>query len=183
MTYRTYTQWFLLGLALIAWAAVGLFAWTITSDEADRLMHTENANTASTKRASAVRTHALALDTEKQGAELGNLLNVDVVSAAYTIEAVGKSAGVSVQLGDAVPENVPTTSDTVPIKAVGFTVEAQGKFSALMRAAKLFETLPLPSTLVRLDLEHTPSSQGSKPTDQWHLNAYIRVLTTSDISS
>ena len=179
MTNRTSISWILLSLALVAWGAVGFFGWTIYTDESDRLIQAENEQSASLERASVVRTHALALDTVAQGKTLGDLLNVDVVSVADMIEAAGKAARVTVRLGNAVPENVPT-SEILPVKAVGFTVEATGTFSALMHLARLFEELPLPSTVTRLDLERVPAGAS---TSQWRMNASIRVLTTSDISS
>lgn len=180
--FLTYAAWFMLCLALIAVGLVGFFAWTISTDQTDRLAHAEKNRKAALEKASAIRTHALVRDTEKQRTELNTLLDVDVVSAAYMIEAVGKSAGVAIKLGDAVPENIPSSSGSMPLKAVGFVVEADGKFSALMRAMRLLETLPLPSTLTSFDIEHVPASAGSR-SDQWHMNVSVHILTTSDISS
>lgn len=181
MLYRSSTAFAVLALALSAWGLVGFFAWTITADESERVENAENAERRAIASASSVRTHALVQETAKEGTQLQDLLNVDVVSAAYMIEAVGKTAGVTVKLGDALPEN-GRASGEVAVKAVGFVVQANGKFPALMHAARLFETLPIPSSVTRLDIEHTPRSSPSAPS-LWHMNVHIRVLTTSDISS
>ncbi|MBI5457573.1 hypothetical protein HY971_02510 [Candidatus Kaiserbacteria bacterium] len=179
MLHRTSTAFLILAIALVAWGLVGLFAWTINVDESERLALAGNEQKAVVTNAVSIRMHALAQETAKDGAILKELLNTDIVSAANMIEGVGKTAGVTVKLGDAIPENVPA-SDGANIKAVGFVVAADGKFPALMHAARLFETLPIPSRVTRLDIERTPQSSG-KASGLWHMNVYVRILTTSDI--
>ena len=180
MLYRTSTAILVLILAIAAWCLVGYFAWTINADEGGRVVAAQDAQIAATTYARALRTHALILDTASEGAQLKALLDTDVVSVSYMIEEVGKIAGVKVKLGDAMPENVSNADGAAP-KAVGFIVAADGKFPALIRAARLFEALPIPSSVTRLDIEHAPASSGGTPA-LWHMNVYIRVLTTSDIS-
>ncbi len=179
MLYRTFTSFFILTIAFIAWGLVGLFAWTINVDEGERLAHAGNEQRAVVTNAASIRMRALAQETAKDGAILKELLNADIVSAVYMIEGVGKTAGVAVKLGDAIPENTPAP-DGENLKAVGFIVAADGKFPALMHAARLFETLPIPSRVTRLDIERTPQPSG-KASGLWHMNVYIRILTTSDI--
>ena len=179
--YRTSTAISVVVLALAAWGLVGYFAWTITRDEDKRVMDGREAQLVAIQNAQAIRTHALALDTATDGAKLKNLLDLDVVSVSNMIEEAGRSAGVKVKLGNAQPER-GATSDGLTIRAVGFIITADGKFSELLRAARLFEALPIPSSVTRLDIERAPASFGGAPS-AWHLNAYIRVLTTSDISS
>lgn len=177
MLYRTSTALLILTVALLSWGLVGFFAWTINADESERVAHIQDARIAEVAGANSVRTHALARDTAAESAQLKDLLNVDIVSASYMIEEVGKAAGVSVALGDAMPEGKQST-DLAAVRAVGFVVQADGKFPALMRAARLFETLPIPSDVTRLDIERAPGASSL-----WHMNVYIRILTTSDISS
>lgn len=181
MLYRTSTAILLVTLALVAWGLVGYFAWTISEDESNRVADAREAQVITISNAHAVRTHALALDTVEEGAKLKALLDVDVVSAAYMIEGVGKIAGVTVKLSDAQPETTSASGD-LAVKVVGFVVTADGTFSALLRAARLFETLPIPSSVTRLDIEHAPKAAGNA-SSLWHMSVYIRVLTTSDISS
>lgn len=179
MLYRTLPALLILTLAVVAWGLVALFAWTISVDEAARSASAGDEQKAVVTNAVALRMHALAQETAGDGETLKKLLNVDVVSASYMIEEVGKIAGVAVKLSDAQPENAQAADGSVA-KAVGFVVAADGKFPALMHAARLFETLPIPSSVTRLDIERTPQPSG-KPSGIWHMNVYIRVLTTSDI--
>ncbi|OGG56493.1 hypothetical protein A3D71_02385 [Candidatus Kaiserbacteria bacterium RIFCSPHIGHO2_02_FULL_55_20] len=179
MLYRTLPAFLVLTLAVVAWGLVALFAWTISVDEAARSASAGDEQKAVITNAAALRMHTLAQETAGDGETLKKLLNVDVVSASYMIEEVGKIAGVAVKLSDAQPENTQSTDASGP-KAVGFVVAADGKFPALMHAARLFETLPVPSSVTRLDIERTPQSSG-KPSGLWHMNVYIRALTTSDI--
>ncbi len=183
MANRTFIAWSTLLLAIASWVLVGLFAWTINTDEANRALNADNAEISFVAGASALRTHALALETAGGSAQLAQFLDVDVVSAAYTIEAAGKAAGVNVKLGNAVPENAPVSSESPAVHAVGFSVEAEDAFSSVLHAARLFGTLPIPSSVTRLNLEYVPRSAGEKGAGRWHMNTYIRVLTTSDISS
>ena len=181
MSRISYIAWTTVALALSAWAGVGFFAWTILNQESDRAGSVRATQESSEKGAAAMRTHSLAQETAYERTQLATLFNVDVVSAATLIESVGKASGVEVRLGGAQPESAPPTTSGPDVQAVGFVVEANGKFAALMRAAQLFETLPIPSVLTRVDIEQGPSTDGASGV--WHMSAYIRVLTTSNTSS
>lgn len=181
MLYRTSTAILAVILALTAWGLVGYFARTISEYESTRVADARQAQLTTVMNAQAVRMRALALDTAPQGAKLKALLDVDIVSASYMIEEVGRAAGVKIKLGDAQPEE-DLVSDGLTLKAVGFTVAADGKFQALLHAVRLLEALPIPSSVIRLDIERAPKSSGNA-SGLWHMDVYIRVLTTSDISS
>ncbi|MDO8576285.1 MAG: hypothetical protein Q7R90_03150 [bacterium] len=179
MRYRTPSAILVLGLALLAWGIVGYFAWTINTDENKRAEDARNAQLTAVKNAQAVRTHALVADAAPDSAKLKELLNVDVVSASYMIESVGRAAGVKMRLSDAQPEG-ETGTDILLQRAVGFVVTADGKFTELLHAVRLFESLPIPSSVTRLDIERAPKSPGT-PASLWHLNVHIRVITTAQI--
>lgn len=179
MLYRTTTALLVLAFALSSWGAVGYFAWTITADENKREADAGEAQLTAVRYAQAIRTRALVADAAPDAAKLKDILNVDVVSASYLIEEAGRAAGVKTRLSDAQPEGEVGT-DILPLRAVGFVVTADGKFPDLLRAVRLFETLPIPSSVTRLDIERTPKSAGNTG-GLWHLNVYIRVLTTSEI--
>lgn len=179
MLYRTSTAILVLTLALVAWGGVGYFAWTIRADEEKRVTDARDAQLTAVQNAQTIRTRALVLDAAPDAAKLRALLDVDVVSASYMMEEVGRAAGVRIQLSDAQPEG-EAGSDILPVKAVGFVVTADGKFPELLRAARLLETLPIPSSVTRLGIERAPKSAGNT-SGLWHLNMYIRVLTTSEI--
>lgn len=175
-----YGAWGMLLAALGAWAGAGFFWWTIMQDESIRTESIQSARQFSIRHDSAVRMHALAVDTEGARARLDNLLNVDVLSAVDALEGAAKMAKVDVKLGNAQSDSLGVQSGPSSLKAIGFVVSAQGSFASLMRLLTLFETLPLPSSITRFDLEHT---SGVSDASSWRLNAYIRVLTTADISS
>lgn len=170
-------SWFALALALAALAGAGYFGWQISKDKLARAEALQSAQESATRREAAARVHALAVDTQAQRERLKGFLDVDVLSAVEVIEAAARAAKVKMEVGSAQSENAPSGSDSV--KAVGFHVSAEGSFAALMRALQLFETLPLPSSVVRFELERASGSTGAP----WRMNAYIRVLTTAPVSS
>jgi len=178
----TYLTWLLFPLALLAWIAVGLFAWTIQGDEADRLLRTQTIQESESREATALRLHSIVQDTESERAQLDSLVTVDVVSVVDMLEETGKAAGVKVTVINVLPEGVAAIgAGNANIVATGFVIEAHGRFSALMHVLQLLETLPIPSTLGRLDIELVPNPSGSSST--WGMNAYIRVLTAEEVSS
>lgn len=179
MLYRTSTAVLIGVLALMAWGAVGYFAWTIDADENQRAQSARDAQMTTIQNAQAIRTHALALDAALDGEKLKGLLDVDVVSASYLIEEVGRATGVKVRLSAAQPEG-NVESGILPLKAVGIVVTADGRFSDLLRVVRLIETLPVPSSVTRLDIERAPKSSGNT-SGVWHLNVYVRILTTTQI--
>ena len=178
----TYIQWIIFPVALLAWVAVGLFAWTISADEVDRTAHVIVTQDTENKGAVAARLHSIVQDTAAQRAQLDSALRVDVVSVVDMIDSVGKAAGVKTTVSNAQTEKAPSKQAAVgpQIMATGFVIEAEGKFVTLMHVAQLFETLPVPSRLERLDITHAASSSPGV-SDAWHMSAYLRVLTTSDI--
>jgi len=182
MTYAAYA---LFAIALLSWVGVVLFAWTITGEQDDRTATLQALQDSSSAQAVNQREHGLLSDTVAERSALDTFLNVDVISVASMISSVGKSAGVNMQLSNALSENAPASQPPtgLPVNAVGFSIDARGQFSRLMRAAQLFETLPLPSSVERFDLERTSGTGGSAPSDSWHMSLFIRVLTTTAISS
>ncbi len=173
----------LLPLALLAWTGVVLFAWHIGARETEHADALTLAQQSSTQHDSSVRIHAFVQESAPARAKLDSILEIDIVSVANMIASAGKAAGVNVKLSGALPEQAPLPKPGGPqLQAVGFSVQADGKFAALMRAAELFETLPIPASLTRIDIQHTPDS-GGKKTDSWHINLYLIVFTTSNVSS
>lgn len=179
-SFISYLAWVALGAALVAWVGVAFFAWTIMQHESEYAARREAAQQAVVREDARVRARALAQDTESARTHLEELLNVDVVSAVDVIETAGKAAKVAMELGGAESETNFSQPQSGIVKAVGFGVSGQGTFPSLMHAIELFETLPLPSTLERFDLQYTP---GGGKTPSWHLDARVRVLTTAQISS
>ena len=173
----------LVGGAALTWTGVVLFAQHIGNVEAARVVEIQDAQQSTTQQSALVRMHATAQDTAPDRARLDQLLTVDVSSAATILRNVGKTTHVVVKLSGALPEIPPPPSPSgTQIQAVGFSIQADGTFEALMRTAKLLETLPLASTVRRFDIQRGQSAGGGG-TGLWHMNVYLYVLTTSAIAS
>jgi hypothetical protein len=173
----------LIVVTLLAWTGVVFFVRGISDAEAARVIQIQNTQQSSTQQSALVRMHAIAEDTVEDRARLDQLLSVDVVSTATVLRNVGKTTHVDVKLSGALPELPPGKTPSGPqIQAVGFSVQADGTFAALMRTVQLIETLPLASSIVSLDIQRAQDSAGVG-TGTWHMSVYIRVFTTSNISS
>lgn len=176
--------WVACGLCVAAWTGV----WFLDASIAENAQaHTQNKQSADQKLsldAVAARTRALIQDTADARTELAALSNTDVLAAAKLIESVGVPAGVTVRVSDAAAEHPATVAGAGdhPLHAIGFTVESDGSFAALMRVVALLHTLPLPTSVEQLDLARAPDD-GNGKTVRWHLSARIRLLTSADISS
>lgn len=182
MNRISYLAWGCLFLALMAWGGVWLFADYIGREEERHLTLLAEIQQSSARQGSQTRTHALAKETKQERSSLADIFKTDVVSVANLLTATGKLAGVKMKLSGALPEVAPEVAPGgQSLQAVGFVVQADGTFAALMRAAQLFEALPIPSSLTRLDLQYIPGSGSSGGT--WHMNAYLFVFTTSSIST
>lgn len=176
----THIAWPLVLIALLTWAAVGVFIWTVLSDETDRITRVQSAQEAEQKEASTLRLRAIAQDTLLNRTQLDAILDVDVISVVDMLEASGKAAGVKLVVSSVQPEGAPPLqgAGSAQVIGTGFVVEAQGKFSSLLHAAQLFETLPVPSKVGRLDIEHI-NVADQKSLDVWRMNVQVHTLTTS----
>jgi hypothetical protein len=163
----------LLLLALSACAAVFYFEFLISDAKTSYVAAVQDAQQQFTEQNSSVSIRAVVQDTAQERAQLDTLLSPDVASIANTLRNVGKAAKVSVKLGGAVPE-YGEPQDTSGIQAVDFTLSADGSFSALMRTEALIETLPLPSSIERFDIQRNAATG-----DSWHMDISTRVLTTA----
>ena len=176
-----YVAWPLLLLAILTWCAVGLFVWVILTDEEDRATSVQSMQETESKEASALRLYSLAQDTAQKREQLDKIFHTDVVSMVDMIESAGKTAGAKLVVSNVQTQDTPLaqTASGSPIIATGFVVEAQGTFPSIMHLVRLFETLPVPSKLDRLDVERT-SAATPGASGLWRINAHLNVLTTSD---
>lgn len=178
----TYVSWLSVLGALCAWTLVAYFGWTITEEQSAHSTQIANAQESTLRQAASARTHALVADTAEQHQALESFLQADVISVAGLIRAAGSGAGVDVEVSNALPEaaSPAQSSGAAPVSAIGYVVQAQGSFAALMRALELFETLPVPASVQRFDIER---ASGPSAGAQWHMSLYLRVLTTAPVSS
>jgi hypothetical protein len=156
--------------------------WFLFSDVSARLgARTQadfSANEQSAQQGNAIELHALVTDTATERAALDTSVDTDVVGIANQIEAAGKAAGTQTTIGSA--SVVGPAGVQSGVNELEFVVQSTGSFQEVWRAAQLYQTLPLPSTVSELDLEEIPD--GGK-TVLWQLTADIDVLTSAQISS
>lgn len=169
-------------LAVLSCAGVAYFAWTLTAERAAYADQAATAQMQAQQQAISTRTHAIIADTAGEREALARYMNVDVLSVVSLIQEVGATTGVALNVGNALPEATGASPQpaSASLGAVGFFVEGQGKFPALIRTLQLLETLPVPATVLRFDLKRVPTTNSNAT---WDMNVYIRVLTTSPISS
>lgn len=134
---------------------------------------------------SAVRLHALVRDSGADQEVLEDFARTDVIRAVETIEMAGKAVGVSVVVRSATAALVKGATKSFAVKdlrAVDITVDAEGKFLSLIKAASLFEALPLLASVDRLEFEERQGTpDGKKTADSWRMTARIRIITTSPV--
>lgn len=178
MLRQTITQIAVLSvfLAIIAWGGVGYLVWNTMKGIADKSDLSNVSKSSFAQRTIDAHIHALAVSTATDRTQLNELFNTDIVSIVNIIETAGSSVGAPTQITDA---SQAKSANGSPVRATVFSTQSTGSFASLMRAAKLLETLPIPSSVEQIDLIRT----GEGATPQWHMNARIRVLTTSNISS
>lgn len=172
---HTYLGWLLLAAATLSWCGVVYFALGIRDARSALETQIQLDQQSFVERNSAVRTHAIVADTTEERDRLDAFVAPEVSTIAAALRAVGKTGGVTISLGSATPENVPGASDQSSIQAVGFSLQADGTFSALMRTIQLIESLPLASHIDRFDLQRGPDATSAR----WHMNVYIRILTAA----
>ena len=168
-------SWTLLGIAGCLWIGVIFFGWSVAAEKSSLESSQSSANALEVQQASATRMRSLAHDTKDTRGKLDTLAHVDVVSMVDAIDAVGKDAGVFIQIGQALPESGKSGT----LRGVTFQVGADGSFNALMRSLALLATLPLPASLDQAQLVYS----GEGTTAGWHMSAHVRILSTADISS
>ncbi len=134
--------------------------------------------------AAALRIHALARGTNAERAKLDDIARVDIIEMLESIEQVGRDAGISIEIGQAI--YTPDSKFGSKVRSVLFVAEGTGSFTKVMHAAALFESLPRPSFVDELEFEMIPmSASGSKKSSAgvWNLVIRIRFISTAEISS
>jgi hypothetical protein len=171
-----------LGIAILAWAGVGFFAYTIQQLELIHVKNIVETAISGEQNAQASSLHALSLSTEPLRMQLNTLVQVDPASLGGMIQSVGKRVGAGVQITNVVSEGTTAVQGTVITQTFGFNLTAQGSFSTVMRIITLLEAFPVPSSLNRIDLVWVPGSVGARE-GLWQMTAHMQVVTASTISS
>lgn len=165
-------------MAIASWVGVGLFISMIQTLRADYVAFVRQRQSLSEQDSRALQVHTHVQATTASRVQLDSLMTVDPASLADTLTAAGKSAGVAIKISDALSESAVTTSGKPASSAFGFVAMSQGSFAAVMYAAHILETLPIPSVIREIQLVRSVNTVGA-PTNTliWKMNAHIRVLT------
>src|SRR3989344_3752427 len=178
-----YLSWICLLAAVAAWAGAGYFAWTISARADARAERLAALEQESARHAAGLRLHALARETREARDALEGIARPGIIEMIESIEAAGRDAGISLEIGEAA---FAPSDPAARTRTLAFTVEGGGTFSKVMHAAALLESLPLPSSVDDVQLENLPAgaaASGRSGAGSWRLVIRIRFLTTADISS
>jgi hypothetical protein len=169
--------------ALAAWGAVIFFSLTI-QDLSVRVATMQNSvQTVRDQQANEVQTQALAKQISPARTALENTLQTDPLSLAGLIAQAGKDAGLPLHVSGASQDSasgVSTLPQGLHAASITFSLDATGAFSQLLQATALLESLPVPSTIDALDLR---TSSDATHVASWQMNARVRILSTSQLSS
>lgn len=179
----TYVAYGALALTVCIWVGVGFFAKHIQDKRVAYTARTAEAAKQAGVVADAARLRILASNNLERASKLDTIMSSDVPAIVEVIKSVGTAAGVPIKISGALPTTVPKNQKGV--QAVAFILESSGSFSAMMRVLALFESLPLPSSIEIIDLSREGQGGGSssRPSQSWHLNLKLRVITTATVSS
>lgn len=162
-------------LALLAWAGVFFEAHSIAAGREAHVAALEQQAKNASDESAQLRAASLVKETEGERAKLATLVSTDIVSASNLITQAGRRAGVNLRLSGALPEQ-PLGAEA-SLGAVGFDMQADGTFPTLMRAIAALEALPIPSSVVRVEMRRTDAEKGVS--NLWHINAHVVILTTA----
>lgn len=180
--HSAYFPWLVLSAAVLVWLSVGIFAWTIHAEKQARMSKDFDTEYVSAAEDASLRLRALARDTREERALLDRITGADITRIVDTIEMVGRDAKVALEIGQAL--SAPSGDTPRPATAVSFFVSAEGTFPAVMRAAQLLGSLPVPSFIEEMQFERAAATGTSgRGAATWRLGVRVRLLTTADISS
>lgn len=164
------SAWGAFTVAIALWCGFGLLFWALYGERADFTQAQATMEQDALRGESAARLHASVQDTLTERASLESLLDMSILKAVEMIETTGRKAGATdVSIGNASPlTGASGPKDLMPYSIV---LNASGSFSSLMRAASLYETLTIPSTLEQFELERVDKS--------WKSTIRLRVLLSS----
>jgi hypothetical protein len=156
-------------MALALWGVFGFLVYDLYSERSELVLAQASAREESLRGESATRLRATIQDTAAERAALERMVSIPVLAAVETIESAGKKAGATeVSIGSASPAGGAMPEGTM---AVSVVVNARGSFAALMRTLRVFETLPIPSTIEQFELEYVNNA--------WRLSARLRLIAAA----
>lgn len=172
------TAWIAVSAAAMAWVGVVLFVGMISTLESRRSSLESSTQDQMSQANQDAFIHSFMANSTTERAELDSLSRIDPSSFAQMITGVGAGSGAAISITSATQGASVQVDTASAVDSYVFLVSAQGTFSSVMRAGKLLETIPAPSTIEQIEFTHAPTAAGgsAKP-DQWEVNAQIQVLS------
>jgi len=180
----TLLAWFSLLIAIFAWVGVGFFAYQIGVLEDARAADSQSSQQRSQRSLQASYLHGIVSSSANERAQLDTLVAVDPSSLANMIDSAGTSAGVGLTISNASADNVSSVAGKTTAQGFSFLATSEGSFASVLYAAALLESLPVPSSVVEINLSHGMDSSGTAGNNAaWQMNAQVQVLSASNMSS
>ncbi len=173
-----YGSWVVLLGALCVWILFGVLVWWLGVERAKYAAALESAAQNKNQEQAASLLRNTMRDTEADRKALEAFMKVDVLTAAATVEAAGKSLGMPVTISGAVSKPLGTAEQNTDVSAVSFTVRAEGPRESLFELVRRFETLPFLSTFESVEINHALDEKGK---DTSTLTVRLRMITTSPV--
>jgi hypothetical protein len=181
--FATYSLLAVLG-AIVAWATVAFFAWTLVSLQVDRAKILSEVEKSRIQNQAATKVHAVLQETTRERAALVLLSNADVLEVVRAIEATGPAAGSDLQVRGAQPGQVVAAKKGVPaLRPIVFNLQVEGTYPAVMKTAQLLEALPFPIDVTQFEISRGALEDKATGDVRWRMNITLKLLTTSEISS
>ncbi|MDB5187836.1 MAG: hypothetical protein JWO50_356 [Candidatus Kaiserbacteria bacterium] len=183
MSTKNYMAWVTLLLGILAWGGV-YYLWNITQlSQIDYSQNASRVQQSSNVTEFTARVHTVYQDTTADRASLDDAMTLDPLKVTDLIgQAVIAANTVSIKLSNPTTENSAAGSKTTPVQAFGFIASATGSFSDVSRALLVLERLPIAVSIDTVDigLEPTQTQTKNQSAHTWHLNAHLRVFTTTN---
>lgn len=162
---KTWIAWVVLLLGLAAWMGFVGMLWLLNGERSAYAAALSERGDRKVRGDVQSKLRVVVRDTAQERAALESAVRIPIVTAVEIIEAAGKMAGVR---SLSILEASPQAASTKDISTVSVLVQAEGTFPSLVRAVALFETLPLATTVERIQFERFK--------DMWRISVQLRVL-------
>lgn len=177
-----YISWFMLALAVAAWAGVVYGSLWLKDEAQVRGSRAQTVDQRTDEAAQAARLRAFVTETGPDRTRLDELTRSDIVAIATSIEQAGDEIGVDARVSTAIPSGIATE---IPggdsLQRIAFIVQAEGTFSGVVQLVRVLGSFPGFSEIDQFELERVPTAETASRA--WRTSLRLQIYTTSDISS
>lgn len=180
---RTFTliSWLGLLVGIAAWVGLVFFWYTIEGKRETRTQRLHAIEQSAQRQLNAAHMKALLKETSEARTALDEMTSSDILSAVEMIEGSGKPLGLNVHISSATPTGVFSKGSS--LHSVAFELDSEGNYSSLMRLMQILESLPLLTTIERVELHAEADSTKPDAKALWHLDARVKLFTTATVTS